>query len=466
MKILMTGATGLIGREVGKLLIEKGHSLVVISRSTVRAKLELPFPSEIYSWQNESEDFPIHALQGVEAVINLAGEPIADGRWSNERKKRIRDSRIASTEKLISAIASSPEVSAGLRVFVQGSAIGYYGDRDDEVLDETSAKGEGFLADVSSDWEMSVDKLKTERYTEHVRIVKVRTGIVFSRHGGAMEKIVPLFARGLGGNLGTGQQWMSWIHIDDIANLFVFALENENASGVVNGVAPEPLKNERFTLEFARAVARSVFLPVPAAAIRFAMGEMATMVLSSQRVVPKCALAWGFEFKFPDAVSALRNVGEPFKGGVHEFFSEQWVPRTPQAVFPFFCSELNLEELTPPFLNFKVIGKSTADIEEGTLIDYRLSLHGVPLKWTSRIESWKPGVSFVDTQTSGPYRKWHHTHEFLPLGGGTLLRDRVLYQMPLGLVGDVSTAWKVVGDVKRIFDYRKKKIVEMFGGRI
>lgn len=459
MKVLITGATGLIGKEIGKRLAEAGHEISVVTRNPERARLELPFPAQVFRWEGDREAFPVEALKGQEAVIHLAGEPIAGGRWTADRKRRIRNSRVHGTRRLVDAILENREASASLQIFVSGSAIGIYGDRGDDVLTEESPIGEGFLAEVVRDWEKEAERLET---ASAVRVSIVRTGVVLSRRGGALEKMLPIFTRGLGGKLGYGQQWMSWIHMDDIARLFIFCLENEKARGIYNGVAPEPSRNDRFTIELARSVGRPVFLPVPETALKAALGEMSVALLGSQRVRPERVLDAGFQFEHGELVDALRELGEPFRGGQHELVAEQWVPRPPEEIFPFFCRETNLEELTPPFLNFHVVGKSTPEIGEGTLIDYKLKLHGIPLKWQTRIEEWSPNRKFVDTQVSGPYRKWHHTHEFLPLAGGTLMRDRVLYRLPLGWAGDAAAGWKVSRDVAAIFAYRKEKIGQMF----
>lgn len=456
MRVLITGATGLIGREVGKILAEKGISLNVVSRSPNRARLELPFPADIFEWQGESDVFPARALDNVDAVLHLAGEPVASSRWTEEKKKSIYDSRVLGTKRLVEAIGKNPgKISA----FIGGSATGIYGDRGDDVLNETSGAADDFLAKVCIDWEKEIDG-----FTEVTgkRSVKIRTGIVLSRHGGALEKLLPIFQKGLGGRLSNGQQWMSWIHIEDIARLFVYALENE-VSGVLNGTSPEPARNERFTVALARALGRPVFLPVPGSALKIAFGEMSTALLGSQRIMPERVIEAGFEFHYPELVKALNEVCEPLRGGQHELLNEQWVDRRPDEIFPFFCSEKNLEELTPTFLNFRVLGKSTTEIEEGTLIDYKMSLHGVPMKWRTRIEEWKPDRAFVDVQLKGPYRKWHHTHEFVPFAGGTLMRDRVLYKLPMGWFGDAAASWKVSNQVGEIFAFRRKKIGELFG---
>lgn len=457
MRVLMTGATGLIGKEIGKRLAEKGVHLVVVSRNPHRAKLELPFPAEVFEWKHFSEKFPDEALENINGIIHLAGESIAQGRWSDKKKELIRESRILGTKRLVEAInrrsGTLPEV------FILGSAIGIYGDCGNDVVDESSSPGQGFLANVVRDWE--AETVPLERLG--IRIAKVRTGVVFSRREGAFAKIAPIFMRGLGGHLGDGQQWMSWIHINDIARIFIFSLENSLAKGSINAAAPEPVRNERFTVTLARALGRSVFLPVPKAALKLGLGEASSVILDSQRVLPVHLQELGFKFDFGEIKTAIDDLCEPLRAGQHEFVSEQWIPRSPGEIFPYFCSETNLENLTPPFLKFKVLGKSTQKIEVGTLIDYRMSLHGLPVRWKTQIDTWKNGESFSDRQLHGPYQKWHHLHEFIPLAGGTLMRDRVLYKLPLGIIGEAIGGGRVLTEVTRIFAYRRQIIGERFG---
>jgi uncharacterized protein (TIGR01777 family) len=461
MRVLITGATGLIGKEVGKRLSAKGVELNIVSRNPGRAKLELPFPAKVFEWQGGSHDFPEAALTGVDGVIHLAGESVAESRWTEEKKKSIRDSRVLGTLSLVNAIEAMK--SPKPKTFVLGSAIGIYGDRGDELLTEESAAGQGFLADVVREWEGAAAPLENKAVHPEMRVVHLRTAVVFSRREGAFAKLAPIFGKGLGGKLGNGNQWMSWIHISDIARAFVFALENPAASGIVNGCAPEPTRNDRFTVAMARAIGRPVFLPVPETALKAMLGEASSAILGSQRVLPKRLEELGFQFEHGALVAALEELAEPLRGNQHELVAEQWIPVPPKDIFPFFSDEKNLEQLTPPFLNFKVLSKSTPEVCAGTLIDYRLSLHGIPLKWRTKIETWTSGKSFSDVQLSGPYSKWHHTHDFLPVAGGTLLRDRVLYKLPMGFFGDTVAGWRVTRDVQKIFAYRRKVIEERFG---
>ncbi len=455
MRILLTGATGLIGQNVGRELVRRGHEVVVLARGD-REKVRqlLPFPAEIWKWSHE-DSVPAEALQRVEGLIHLAGEPVAEGRWSDERKQRIRDTRVLGTRSLVKSVLQHGK---SLKVFLLGSAVGLYGDAGERECDESAACGEGFLAQVCKDWEAEIEPLTCRK-------IAVRTGVVLSSRGGALVKMLPIYREHLGGRLGDGQSFFPWIHLDDEVGLILWAIENQNVQGVINGVAPAETRQAEFHEELCRALDVRSGPPVPAVGLKILWGEMASVLLASQRVIPRRALELGYQFKFTSVGSALQDLLRDLRGRTHEMFAEQWVPRTPDEIFPFFCDEKNLETLTPPFLNFSVLGKSTAEIGQGTLIDYRLSLHGLPLGWRTRIEDWVPGVKFVDTQLKGPYALWHHTHEFEPLAGGTLMRDRVLFRLPLGFLGDWGGRWKVAQDVGQIFAYRRKKVDELFGSR-
>ena len=457
MRILITGATGLIGRELGKALAARGDTLVCLVRDIARAKRALPFPAECHAWRHDRA-VPAAALAGVEAIVNLAGEPVAEGRWTAARKLLIRDTRVLGSRSLVQAAIAH---GGDLKAFVQGSAIGCYGDRGDEVLTAESAAGQGFLADVVKAWEAEVRPLSEQRPA--VRVPIVRTGVVLSRRGGALAKMLPVFRAHAGGRIGAGRHWMSWIHVEDIVGLLLHAIDSPVA-GVLEGVAPQPATNAQFTTAFCRALGVMRNLPVPTLALRTLYGEMASVLLESARVEPRRTLESGYRFRFAAIDAALENLLAPLRGGTREKLVEQWLPRAPGEIWPFFCDERNLEAITPDFLRFRVIGKSTAAIGEGTMIDYRLRLGGVPMGWQSRIEEWEPPRQFVDTQVKGPYARWHHRHEFFPLAGGTLMRDTVHYRLPVGLVGSVVAGCPVESTVDRIFAYRSERIAERFGG--
>jgi uncharacterized protein (TIGR01777 family) len=458
MKVLMTGATGLIGQALGQELVRHGHQLKVVVRhpeSTV-----LSYPAQVYSWLGNDSPFPSEALQDVEAIVNLAGESIAGQYWTAQRKKSLYESRVHSTRTLLEALENSP-TRGRLKVFVQGSAIGIYGDRGSEICEENSTLGSDFLAGLCKDWEAEAARVQT--FATQSRFVAIRTGLVLSEKGGALQKLLPLFAQGLGAQLGSGQQFMSWIHLDDIVGLFAFAVEDDRAMGPLNGVAPGAVPNSEFTQIFATCLKQNKFIPVPKAVLKIAMGEMSQALLFSVRASVQKVQSSGYRFKFPSLNEALQNLTLQMQARDHVFVQEQWVPRPLNEVFDFFSQEVNLEKLTPPFLNFNVVKKSTSQMQAGTLIDYKLGLHGVSIGWRTLIKEWQPQTRFVDEQLKGPYSKWHHTHTFSELGAGTLMSDRVVYRVPLGPLGAFFAGWKINQDVKKIFSFRMTKIKELFG---
>jgi uncharacterized protein len=298
MKILVTGATGLIGRSLSRLLAGDGHALVGLSRSPEKHR---GVPAQMHRWDPLAGPPPAEALAGVEAVVHLAGEPIAARRWSAEQKKRIRDSRVISTRNLASAISSAKAPPA---VFVSGSAVGFYGDRGDDLLDESAGAGKDFLSEVCREWEAAAEPVRQSS----VRLVCVRTGVVLSTEGGALKKMLPAFKMGVGGRLGSGRQWFPWIHIEDIVAIFQHAIFNTSLSGPVNGTAPEPVTNAEFTSKLARALKRPAFLPAPEFALRLVMGEMADVLLMGQRAIPKAAVDSGYKFKHPRLDQALEDL--------------------------------------------------------------------------------------------------------------------------------------------------------------
>ena len=463
--ILVTGGTGLIGRPLVLKLLEAGYQVRVLSRDAARASRALGLPVECYTWKDPQNDAPpAEALRGLAGVIHLAGESVGEGRWSDARKKDILNSRVLSTRQLVSALLAAqgdrPEF------FVLGSAIGIYGDRGDEALDEGSSvleagstdHGSAFLARVCREWEAEVAPLPASG----IRVCTVRTGLVLARDGGALAKLLPVFNKGAGGPTGSGRQWMSWIHLDDIVGIFAHLADERGASGVFNGTAPEPETNIDFGKKLGAALGKPAFMPAPAAALKAALGEMADLVLTGQKVLPKRVLEAGYAFRYTKLEDAFEQLCGGRRRGAEVLEAVQWVPEPIEKVFEFFCDEKNLERITPPFLNFKVLGKSTPEIGEGTLIDYQLKLHGLPLKWRTLIERWRPNESFVDRQLKGPYTRWEHTHAFRPLNGGTLMTDEVLYRLPMGVLGNTVAGGFVRGDVTQIFEYRKKVINELF----
>lgn len=295
MRALLTGATGFIGRR----LLQRLENAVVLTRSPER--FGTPRPGvEVFAWDPMSEPPPEAALRGVEVVFHLAGEPVAEGRWTAKKKARIRDSRRVGTANLVRGLAACAERP---RVLVSASAIGYYGDRGDEILDETAAPGDDFLAEVCRLWELAAGEARRLG----VRVVNPRIGIVLGAEGGALKKMLLPFKLGLGGRLSGGRQWMSWVHVDDLVGLLLHAA-TADIDGPMNAVAPHPVTNREFTRELAAAVHRPAILPAPGPMLKLAVGQFAEVLLASQRVVPQVALGSGYEFQFADLAPALRAI--------------------------------------------------------------------------------------------------------------------------------------------------------------
>lgn len=451
MKILMTGATGLVGRALGIRLVREGHEVVALARDSERARAKLTFPCQLFAWDGEKNDPPAAAFEDVDVIIHLAGEGIADKNWSEERKQHLRESRVQSAEKLARAARGT-----SLKAFISASAIGYYGDRADEKLTEASTPGYGFLSDLCRDWENAADQVPAKR------TVKLRFGVILSSMGGFLSRVVPLFQRLGASRLGSGAHYFSWIHIDDVVEAILLAINNNDLKGAVNVVAPNPVTNAEMTDELAKVLKCFRAPPVPGVALKLRYGEMSEVLLGSQRVAPRVLFDYGFKFRFERLEQALLNLYPDLESGEILVSFAQWVPKKVDELWSFFSSEHNLEKITPPILGFHVLGKNTDQIQQGTLIDYRLKIHGVPVGWQTLISVWDPGKCFVDEQVRGPYKKWHHTHEFEPLADGTLLKDTVRFRLPMGLLGRGVALGQVMSDVSSIFEYRSKVVTQTF----
>jgi hypothetical protein len=299
MRVLVTGATGLIGSALCDALLSRGDEVVGLTRDPDRARPKNP-TVHWYAWQATAERPPTEALTGVDGVVNLIGEEI-NQRLTDQAKVRIRESRLVSTRNLLQGIQAAPSKP---KVFIGQSAIGYYGDRGAKILDEESPPGDGFTADIPIDWETA------ERKAEGIvtRVVIFRTGLVISKRGGLLKQLLLPFKLGVGGPIAGGEQFMSWIHIDDEVGLLLWALDNDRVSGIVNATAPNPVTNRELSKALGRALHRPAFMPVPKFAVSALRGgELADAVAGGARVLPRRALDLGYEFRHPELDEALRS---------------------------------------------------------------------------------------------------------------------------------------------------------------
>jgi len=298
VKIVIAGGSGFVGQPLVEALLARGDDVAVLTRNASHVRLGRPL-----EWDGQTRGAWSDAVASADAIVNLAGENIGEGRWTAERKRRLVSSRIEATNAIVEALRRAPSRA---RVLVNASAVGFYGNRGDEVLDESSPRGDGFLADLVEQWESAA------RGAEGMaRLVVLRFGVVLDRSGGALKKMMLPFRFGAGGPIGSGAQWMSWIDREDVVRIIVWAIDHDRVRGVYNATSPQPVRNRDFTRSLGSAMHRPAFMPVPALALRVMFGQMAEEVLlGGQRVVPRRAAAEGFVFARPALDAALaRELG-------------------------------------------------------------------------------------------------------------------------------------------------------------
>jgi uncharacterized protein (TIGR01777 family) len=456
MKILITGATGLVGSRLLETLIIGGYDDIrVLTTNSKRATASIAFPVEIKEWKPEKGEIEKGSLDNIDIVFHIAGESIAEGRWNKNKKERILKSRTESTKLLLKEISNSKTTP---KKFISSSAVGIYGNTEDEIITEDSPFGSDYLSDVCIQWEKELLDHSIDNMQAHT----LRTGIVLSSNGGALIKMLPPFKVGFGGKLGSGKQYMSWIHIDDLVESFIFLMNNKLNGFSFNAVSPDPITNIQFTKILGKVLKRPTALPVPGFMLKIIFGEMSQILLEGQKVIPQRLIENGFKFKFQKLHTALDDILKYDNNGEILFHRYQWINKEREQVFSFFSEAKNLESITPKYLNFKVLGMNTDKIESGTLIHYKLKIHGVPARWKAQISNFIEGESFIDEQVKGPYKKWVHKHDFISVKSGTLISDKVVYKIPFGFLGRLVAGFFIKRDVNNIFNFRNKVIKDIF----
>lgn len=302
MKVTVTGATGMLGRQLVEALLERGDEVAVLSRDPVKAQRAFDGRVEAVAWSDpKAEPPPAHTLAGCKGIVHLLGEPVAQ-RWTASARREIHDSRVLGSRNLVAALGELP-AGRRPRVLVSQSATGYYGPRDDASVDESEPPGDDFLARVCVEWERAAGAAAGLG----LRVAVTRTGVVLSEAGGALEKMLPPFKLGVGGPVAGGRQYVPWIHADDVVGGLLLCLDTEGASGPTNLTAPEPVTNKELSKTLGRVLGRPSFAPVPALAVKTLYGEMAQIVTTGVRAVPKRLQELGYAFRQPELEPALRS---------------------------------------------------------------------------------------------------------------------------------------------------------------
>lgn len=374
MNILITGATGLVGKELGKLLALQGHRIFVISRHSKTAKESLPFPCEVIEGDLSQQVVTDSRLASIEGVVNLMGEPLLNGRWDQAKKQRLYSSRILGTRNLV---ASLPQT---VKVFVSGSAVGFYGDCGAELISEEHAPGTDYLAQLCVEWEQEAQKASGRK-------VLLRTGVVLARQGGALDQMMFPFRAGLGGVLGTGEQWMSWIHIDDLVGLIAHSLQQETLSGPLNGTAPEAVTNKYFSEQLAKTLGVGLGPAVPLVALKTLFGEAAQVMVSSLKADYEKARSAGYDFKYPALDQALGSLCKDIHPGEEVVTVEKFVS--------------SLDSKQSPHRDLK------------------------------------------------KHPQWHYEHEVRPFCQGNLVTEKLRYEAPFGYLGWLARSRFVRKDMQR-----------------
>lgn len=451
LTITILGGSGFLGGVLGGYLAQQGHALRVVSRRPDSVRGTLGFPATIFAMDGRS--IPAAAVAGCDVVINLAGAGINDARWRPHYREKLIKSRVATAQALAAALQG-----AGHRpsLLLQASAIGYYGQDTTGEVAETAAGGSDFLAEVCRKWEAASAPLA------HLveRMVTMRIGVVMDFAGGALSALLKVYSAGTGAVLGHGRQWLNWIHSRDICGFAERAIADETYTGVYNLVAPGNVTNRQMHAAFAEYFPRVSPLPVPAAALKLALGARATLVLDGPRVVTSRQDPAAFQVaSFEDLLAAVFGQRQYPQAVVIK--QEQWLPISVAAAWEFLANPKNLEALTAPKMALRWQGQSTEAIAPGTEITYKVKVLGVPTYYCARIAAVTPGEGFVDCQAHGPFKLWHHRHLVAPLGSGSVMADFVEYLPPMWPLS--LPAWPMVhSQVAAVFAYRRQQLARLF----
>ena len=472
MNVLITGSTGFIGRATVAYLQGQGHNITALVRNTNKASNLLGAGIRFIEYSIAKQNL-VEEMDKCDLVINLAGSPVAT-RWTKKKKMDLIESRIGITRLIANAIKESNKPP---RTLISASAIGYYGDRGDEKLTESSTKGEGFLPKLCEDWETSA----LDAQSLETRVCLLRIGIVLGREGGILATLGSLFENNMGGYIGS-KQYVSWIHIHDIVRIVDECITNESLNGPINCSSPLSVTNREFSLNLRQATKSKVLIRIPLLFFKPILGEAIQVLTNSQNVKPTVLESIGFQFKYTKLIEALNSefeneniTIEKYKPkpseidqekekyniqnrGQYQLNSEVLLNRDSETLFTFFSSPMNLGLLTPGWMDFRITDIPNT-IKSGSFIRYKIGLWFISLHWVTKIITLTPNKRFVDTQENGPYSLWWHEHLIIENPNGTItMKDKVIYRMPFWIFGRLAHKLLVKNTLMRIFRFRKQMI--------
>ena len=457
MRILVTGATGLIGHHLCRQLLSLGHQLTVVTRSKTNYNENVGLPAFILEHDLMKE--PLKAspiLESIEVIIHLAGENIAKSRWSKDFKQKLYDSRINTTKNLLAPFNELKQKKLSLVICASG--VGIYTSSDQECDEQTPTREDtSFFSHLCHKWERCVSE-RCEKLS--VRSIQARFGAVLARDGGMLTQLEPYARSGFLGKMPGKDFWLSWIHIEDAVRALIFCIENSEISGAVNLTSVEPCLYSKFIYQLNQTFKKKDFLPPPKFLLSILHGEIIDVLTRSHRIFPQKLIRKGFSFEFQDINTALKNLYKNFLLPLR-FETTQWIPRDKSTVFDLFLSLKNLKKITPEWLNFEWIGTPPLKLDQNTELTYKMSIYGLNIKSKTKITSYKPPNLFIDEQTNSLFDKWRHIHQFQSFAGGTLIIDRMNYQLSYNL--NLLVGPKVQSDMKKLFNHRKQKLLELLG---